>query len=69
MSRVATTWFVTMPARWTDDEVRPILGLQWGYDEDETGVTAMQLRHLTNNSWNNSLEWLRSVSPVNDRLR
>lgn len=63
MSWVATTWFVTMPARWTDHEVRPILGFQWGYEDDETGVTTMPLRHLTNSSWNDSLRWLQRESP------
>lgn len=64
MSWIATTWFVTMPARWTNQEVRPLLGFQWGYEEDHANVNTMPLRHLAGEAWNRSLNWLRSSSPA-----
>ncbi len=65
MRWVATTWFVTLPARWTAHEVRPLLGFQWGYEEDqEAGVTPQTLEHLGIESWNCNREWLRSESPA-----
>lgn len=64
MSWIATTWFVTLPARWTDHEIRPLRGFTWGYEEDtDDGVTVLPLRKLDSASWDGNLPRLRDQCP------
>ncbi len=65
MSWIATTWFVTMPARWTNHEIRPLLGFTWGYEEDEqAGVSVLPLRRLDSASWDRNLGQLQRQCPA-----
>lgn len=59
----ATTWFVTIPARWTNHQVQPLLGFQWGYQEDASGVELLPLTDLSLTDWERDNEWLRDQCP------
>lgn len=65
MRWLATTWFVTLPARWTAFEVRPVVGFRWGYEEGAQpgGVTVLPMSDLSARDWDQALGWLRKACP------
>ncbi len=65
MRWLATTWFVTLPARWTAFEVRPVVGFRWGYEETTApgGVTVLPMSYLSARDWTETLGWLREACP------
>lgn len=65
MSWVATTWLVAFPARWTNFEIRPVVGFRWGYHEDvQTGVAVTPLRSVGPQEWNDARPWLQRECPA-----
>lgn len=60
----ATTWFVTIPARWTAFQVRPLVGFQWGYEEGTTGLGLLPLVDATDSLWEADRQWLAEQCPA-----
>lgn len=61
----ATTWLVTMPARWTDFEIQPLAGFRWGYTESHRGGVEMsRLVQLSARDWSAARTWLTAQAPA-----
>lgn len=59
----ATTWFVSVPARWNDYQVQPITGFQWGYVDDGGTVDLLPLKTLARDHWESNRGWLTRSAP------
>lgn len=59
----ATTWFVSVPARWNDYQVQPIIGFQWGYVDDGTMVKLLPFEALDRDHWSQHHAWLGQSAP------